>query len=101
MVRVSPSQCQGLLQGHIAVDSAALAVKDDTSVAIAACTNLNNRFLILSHYLTVSCIHHCVAADGQAGSASIARARPIIVNSDITIATGGQASIIYRNSRSG
>ena len=92
---------QVLLQGHIAVDSAALAVKDDTSVAIAACTNLNNRFLILSHYLTVSCIHHCVAADGQAGSASIARARPIIVNSDITIATGGQASIIYRNSRSG
>ena len=92
---------QVLLQGHIAVHGAVLAVKDDTSVAIAACTNLNTRFLIVSQYSTVSCIHHCVAADGQAGSASIARARPIIVNSDITIATGGQASIIYRNSRSG
>src|SRR5699024_12596039 len=70
---------QVLLQGHIAVHGAALAVKDDTSVAIAACTNLNNRFLIVSQYSTVSCIHHCVAADGQAGSAtSVVRVSPAL-----------------------
>ena len=96
-----PVDGEVVLQFHFAVHSAILAVKDDTSVAIAACTNLNTRFRIVSHYFTVSCIHHCVAADGQAGSTSIVLVRPIIVNSDMTIATGGQAAIIYRNSRSG